>query len=63
MGKRYLFGYIIKTMEISWRLSWKSFSRYVLAVLAVGITTAMLWLLQYSLGPQVVARAFLLPVV
>ena len=63
MGKRYLFGYIIKTMEISWRLSWKSFSRYVLAVLAVGITTAMLWLLQYSLGPQVVALAFLLPVV
>ena len=37
--------------------------RYVFAVLAVGVTTGLLWLLQTSLGPQVIALAFLLPVV
>jgi two-component system sensor histidine kinase KdpD len=56
-------GCIIKIMNFWWRLPWKIISRYIFAVLAVGITTGLLWLLQNSLGPQVVALAFLLPVV
>jgi len=45
------------------RLPWKEIVKYAYAALAVAVTTGGLWILQNTLGPQVIALSFLLPVV
>jgi two-component system sensor histidine kinase KdpD len=53
----------MKGMKLNFREIWGVLAHYLFAVGAVGITTGLLWLFQASLGPQVVALSFLLPVV